>query len=560
MRFDDLRISIKLALMIGVAVLCVALASALSLYFSYQRMVADRFAKSQAAVEMAQGIATALEKQVQSGVLSRQDAILRFRDTLNAARYDGTNYVTAYTYDGITIAFPPAPDMFGKPNLTKIDDGQFVTAMVINAARSGTRGPIAYPFPHPGSKVPVSKFSFPVDFPAWQMVMWSGTYIDDLNTDLWRMIGAIALVALPLIGLLTVLGVLTFRSVVGGLGRLTATMRRLADGERHVAIDGTQRRDEIGSMSQALGTFQQALIAVDQLAATQAADQAAKERRTASLDKLTRGFEGSMVRLVKSLSASSDGMKATATRMTSTAQRTEAQALTVASSAEQTSANVHMVAAATEEMTASIQEISRQVGQAAAIASRAVGDAQRTNATVQTLASSAAKIGDVVQLINNIAGQTNLLALNATIEAARAGDAGKGFAVVASEVKSLATQTARATSEIAGQINEIQGATDQAVQAIQVIGTTIGEISAIAASIATAMEQQESATREIAHNVLQAARGTEAVTDNIGSVKNASTEAGAAAHEVLAAADDVSHHVADLSQEVDGFLAGVKAA
>src|SRR5690606_25078097 len=115
----------------------------------------------------------------------------------------------------------------------------------------------------------------------------------------------------------------------------------------------------------------------------------------------------------------------------------------------------------------SIAEISRQVEQTSEVVRIAVGEAQVTDDGIAALAEAAQKIGDVVQLIRDIAGQTNLLALNATIEAARAGEAGKGFAVVASEVKSLAVQTAKATEDIAAQIQAVQASTSGSVDAIQ---------------------------------------------------------------------------------------------
>jgi methyl-accepting chemotaxis protein len=179
---------------------------------------------------------------------------------------------------------------------------------------------------------------------------------------------------------------------------------------------------------------------------------------------------------------------------------------------------------------------------------------------VQALAAGAQKIGEVVSLISDIASQTNLLALNATIEAARAGEAGKGFAVVASEVKSLATQTAKATDEIGGQISQIQTATQEAVAAIQGITKVIGEISEIAASIASAVEEQGAATQEIARNVQQAAQGTQDVTSNITGVRQAATDTGAAATQVLGAAGELSRNAGQLSVEVNEFLGGVKAA
>ena len=101
-----------------------------------------------------------------------------------------------------------------------------------------------------------------------------------------------------------------------------------------------------------------------------------------------------------------------------------------------------------------------QVENATTVVRRAAELSKSSNGEIEALAGTAQKIGDVVGLIQAIAAQTNLLALNATIEAARAGEAGRGFAVVASEVKSLATQTAKATEEISQQIAAIQESTD----------------------------------------------------------------------------------------------------
>ncbi len=191
--------------------------------------------------------------------------------------------------------------------------------------------------------------------------------------------------------------------------------------------------------------------------------------------------------------------------MAGNAERTGNQSQIVTRTAETTSHNVDAVAAATEELAATASEIGVQVSQTSSAAESAVEATRRTRSSVQALARSADGIGQVVSLISTIAGQTNLLALNATIEAARAGEAGRGFAVVATEVKDLATQTAKATEEIAGQIAAMRAATHEAVSAIEEIGGTIEQVHGIALGVAAAVEEQQVATQEIARSIAEAA-------------------------------------------------------
>ena len=369
--------------------------------------------------------------------------------------------------------------------------------------------------------------------------------------------GAMMLVAL----VVTIAGFLIVqRRVSTPIRRLTGVMRQLAEHDLTTELQGTDRADEIGDMSRAVAVFKENMLAADRLSADQQTEQGRKERRQVAVEGFITAFDQSVTESLRSLAAASTELQSTAHSMSVTAEHTSTKSATVASVSEEASANVQTVAAATEQLSASINEISRQVSESTNIAGEAVAQAERTNAEVQALADAAQRIGDVVKLISGIAEQTNLLALNATIEAARAGEAGKGFAVVASEVKSLATQTAKATEEITAQVAAIQGATGSSVQAIQAIGGTISRVNQIASAIAAAVEEQGAATKEIARNVQQASAATTEVSGHIASVSQAAGETGAAAGGVLDSAKGLARLSEALRDDVDRFVGNIRAA
>jgi methyl-accepting chemotaxis protein len=338
-------------------------------------------------------------------------------------------------------------------------------------------------------------------------------------------------------------------------------MERLAKGDKTVSVTYEGRKDEVGALAKSLAVFRENAVQIEHMAEERrAAEAKAAEEKHAAMLALADGFENNVKGVVDAVSSASVGMSSMANRMQKTAEETSRRSTIVASASEESSTNVQTVASASEELSSSISEISRQVGHAADIAQRAVGETKETDVQIQGLVTAATKIGEVVSLINDIASQTNLLALNATIEAARAGEAGKGFAVVASEVKALANQTGKATEEIAGQIAAIQTATKAAVDAIKRIGGTIGEVSTVSSSIAAAVEEQGAATQEITRNTHEAARGTQEVSSNIVEVSRAAGETGTVAGQVQSSASDLGQQAAKLKTAVEKFLSEVRAA
>ncbi len=341
---------------------------------------------------------------------------------------------------------------------------------------------------------------------------------------------------------------------------MTALMGRLAKGDLDVQLDDADRRDEIGAMAKAVVVFRDNAREAQRLTREKAAEDAARAARAQRLEALMRGYEEKVSAVIARLAMAADGMSGVVATLKTATQQADERGVAVASASEEASANVQTVAAAAEELASSVSEIGRQVHHSAGVARRAVERAGNASQVVSTLSSGAQKIGEIVEMINGIASQTNLLALNATIEAARAGDAGKGFAVVASEVKGLATQTAKATEDIAAQISSIQGSTGAAVTAIEEVARIIAEIDEVATSIASAIEEQNSATQEIARNIQQASAGTQEVSANIAAVKSAVRDSRQVVGDVQRAAEAVAGDSGELRQEFEQVRDGIRAA
>jgi methyl-accepting chemotaxis protein len=345
------------------------------------------------------------------------------------------------------------------------------------------------------------------------------------------------------------------------LTAITAVMNRLSGGDTEVTIPGGERKDELGTMAVAVDVFRRSMLEAGTMrAAQEAAKQQAEEEKKALQRQMADRFEADVKSVVSAVARATKDMQRVAGEITDSVNGTSERATAAAAASEEASASVNTVAAATEELASSVAEIGRQVTHSSSVADDAVLKAGQTTEMVGSLTAASEKIGDVLRLIGAIASQTNLLALNATIEAARAGEAGRGFAVVASEVKELASQTAKATEEIAGQVTAIQSATGDCVTAIGGISDTIREISGIATTIAAAVEEQDSATREIARSVQQAAAGTSEVSLNVAGASQAADQSRTLANNVMVASGELNQQATALFESVDSFLAGLRNA
>jgi methyl-accepting chemotaxis protein len=558
--FDNLPLGRKLTV-IGLAAL-IGLCAAVALFGmeAKRQLLDDRLHQIHAIVDGASNIAAALEAQAQAGKLTQQQAMDRFVATAAALRYDhGAGYIFVNTMDGVTLTNANTK-IIGTNQLDVVTNGIAITRSLRDGVLKSGDTTLYYTYYLPGTDQLARKVAYARGFPAWNVLIGTGAYLDDIDATFAAMAERVAMLVLGIVAVLAALGWLVTRRLAGPLGALERRMHALADGALDAPVPGGERRDEIGRMARAVEVFRDNARRMRALEQEQTAAQARTQaERRAELTRLTGEFEGRVGAVVQSIAGAAGNLRDAARALEETAAATTRESTAAAQAGEQATVNVQTVASAAEQLSASVGEISRRVSESAAIARQAVAEMGKTDRSVKGLSDSAQRIGEIVALINGIATQTNLLALNATIEAARAGEAGKGFAVVASEVKALANQTARATEDIRVQIDGMRTATGAVVTAVQDVTGTIGRINEIADAIAHAVDQQGAATREIAGNVQQVAGATGEISAATGRVSALASRTGGEAGRVLGAADTVSAQAGQLRSQMDGFVAALAA-
>jgi methyl-accepting chemotaxis protein len=343
---------------------------------------------------------------------------------------------------------------------------------------------------------------------------------------------------------------------------LAKQMTMLAGGDTDIEISGTNRSDEIGQIAQSLVVLRDAVKTNNALLAEIRArdDREAKLVREVAIHARIENFSEELSAAMKRFGAMAKRMAEASETMILTARNASEGTAQAKFASTNAASDVSSVAVASEQLLTSIEEISQQVVQSTTVVQKAVTDAVATNAGMSRLSAAARRVGDVVSLISRIAAQTNLLALNATIEAARAGEAGRGFAVVAQEVKTLATQTAKATQEISGQIADMQAATETSVQAIDLIARKISEVEHISMIIASAVHEQGASTQEITRNVRSAASGTAAMSAYVENVAKSVSETNESVESVAKLVYELNDLTASMSERMKSFAEGLQHA
>ena len=559
---QHLRIVVRVHLLTMLALLGLLLVAGVEVVARSRHLQAEREALLATAIDSAVSTVAHYEQLARDGLVPAAVAQHDATEALRAMRYRGQEYVFILDETAHMVMHPFRPDLEGK-SVADVKDPQGF-AIFQEAARLAQRegrGFESYLWPRPNQPAgapAVEKRTLVVAFKPWGWVIGSGVYIDDVRAAQAHLVLQALYLVVPTALVVGLLAWWLGRGVMQPLVLAAENTRRLAAGELDIDIAGSHRRDEFGMLSRALDGLRQDGLEKRRMEAQARAQEAARARSQAAMERHTQDFAISVAGVMATLGQTAQSMRDVSAGMVRAAQRTRDGSMTTTQGAQQAARDLTAIAVAVDELTASGTEIARQVAHSTDASHQAAASASQTDGMVIGLSAAVGRIDEVVQLIAGIAAQTNLLALNATIEAARAGEAGKGFAVVASEVKALAAQTARATEQIGTQVGAIQVATQDAVSGIRSVCSAIEQVSSVAVAVAVAIEEQGAATQEIARSVQGMTQVINGTTAEMGAVAEAATAANLASDSVQQVSVNIGSACEELQQEVTQFLTSMR--
>ncbi|MCE1235212.1 MAG: cache domain-containing protein [Hyphomicrobiales bacterium] len=560
----SLRFKMSIGLrFLAIIAIAVAIMSAGTIYAIYQfreAMIDLKQEQAKAVIDTVTSDVIGLMKKVSAGRLSQAEAEKQALETISAIRFNGDNYVFALDPSGRLLA-AGSPDLDAGQDMSGVvtADGKRLTRELIAAAEAGG-GWVDYVWNRPGTTERGRKVTFALKIPGWNWVIGAGTLIADVDAVILETILWIAAGCTPAMGAFVVYALWLGRGVTRPVGRLNAVMGEMAQGETETRVPYTGRNDEVGEIARAVEVFRQSMIERDALKRDETRIAEERHARAARVDGVIRAFREEAAQIVGFVRSTAQDMTASAEDLTRTAQTTDRSMREAEKLAQSDAEHVAAVAQATSELAQTVGDVGRQIAEAERITAAGSAQGREARSGVAALADTAEKIGEVVDLIRAIADQTNLLALNATIEAARAGEAGRGFAVVASEVKQLATQTTKATEEIAESVGAIQSATRDAVRQIGSVTTSLETIETSSSTIAQAVEEQTMTTSQISARSKDVAQDTVLLSSAISRVTGAVEATSKVADTVSGVAKELAEAACELDGRIRRFLDDVAAA
>lgn len=362
------------------------------------------------------------------------------------------------------------------------------------------------------------------------------------------------IVAVVVVGIAGIVSIFVSRRISRPMTDLARLIEQISNGDLDIDIRGGQRRDEIGTVARSVTVLRDQSREAETLRKERERVRAVERQRQQNLIEATEHFQRTVQEALSGFDREFGSLNGSASDMEQIATHASARSADASQHSEQVLHHIEAVSQTTASLSEAIAEIGHQAQNSATVAGRAREESEHSRALFEQLTTATQRIGDIVSLIEDIASQTNLLALNATIEAARAGDAGKGFAVVAGEVKNLASQTARATDEIASQVEEIRGLTDNVVAALHSVADVIGEVDQSAAAIAAAVEEQQASTAGISDSIQDANGGMRTVAEAVGALDNETAQVHNGSENVTRATNTLNTEASRLRDAIDGFL------